>query len=86
MVHEAINAHNDKVNLFKRLRNVSHNRFRGEHVQLDAFIISKTDFSQMRKTWDMNRAEFAQWHILFRNPDRRNTDYLAPIFNDDIPL
>ncbi len=86
MVHEAINAHNDKVNLFKRLRNVSHNRFRGEHVQLDAFIISKTDFPQMRKTWDMNRHEFAQWHILFRNPDRRNTDYLAPIFNDDTPL
>ncbi len=82
MVHEAINEHNDKVTLFKRLRDVSYNHFRGEHVQLDAFIISKTDFPQMRKNWNMARAEFAAWHILFRSADRQQTGYLAPIFTE----
>ena len=84
MVHEAINEHNDKVNLFRRLRELSHNRFRGEHVQLDAFIISKTDFPRMRDTWHMERAEFEAWHILFREPDPRKIDYLNPIFAETL--
>ena len=83
MVHEAINARNDKVNLFKRLRDLSYNRFRGEHVQLDAFIISRTPFVVLRKREDMDKAAFAeQHHILFPDLDRRNPTYLAPIFTE----
>lgn len=83
MVHEAINARNDKVNLFKRLRDLSHNRFRGEHVQLDAFIISRTRFIVLGKKWDMDEADFAeQHHILFPGLDRDNPTYLSPIFTE----
>lgn len=78
MVHEAINAHNDKVNLFKRLRDLSHNRFRGDHVQLDAFIISRTRFVDLGKKWGMDKAAFTERHILF--PDLGNPAYLEPIF------
>lgn len=85
MVHEAINEHNDKVNLFKRLRALSHNRFRGEHVQLDAFIISRTRFVTLHDKWQMDKTAFAEQHILFPDPSGQNTDYLAPIFNDGTP-
>ena len=82
MVHEVINEHNDKITLFKRLRTLSHKRFRGEHVQMDAFMISRTSMSNLiRKYRDENRDTFAEkWHILFRN----DTDptYLSPIFQD----
>lgn len=81
MVHEAINEHNDKVTLFKRLRDLSYERFRGEHVQMDSFIISKTDFHTLRRREGMDRPEFAKkWHILFRDP--ADPAYLSPIFQD----
>ena len=85
MIHDAINEHNDKITLFKRLRNFSHKRFRGEHVQMDAFMISRTSLSNLlRKNPDENRQTFAEeWHILFRDPV--NLDYLSPIFQDSDP-
>ena len=49
MVHDPINEHNDKITLFKRLRDLSHERFRGEHVQMDAFMISRTSLSTVRQ-------------------------------------
>ena len=80
MVHDAINKHNDKVTLFKRLRTLSYERFRGEHVQMDSFIISKTDFPVLRRREGMDRQEFAEeWHILFRTDDPA---YLEPIFQE----
>ena len=80
MVHEAINEHNEKITLFKRLRTLSHERFRGEHVQMDSFIISKTDFPTLRRREGMDRPGFEAWHILFRNP--ADPTYLSPIFQE----
>ena len=84
MVHDVINEYNDKVTLFKRLRTISHERFRGEHVQMDSFIISKTAFSVLHRREGMKIQEFAEdWHILFRTDD---PDYLDPIFQEqDLP-
>ena len=80
MVHDTINEHNDKVTLFKRLQDLSYERFRGEHVQMDSFIISKTDFPVLRSRERMDRQAFAEeWHILFRTDD---PDYLDPIFQE----
>ena len=80
MVHDAINEHNEKITLFKRLRTLSYERFRGEHVQMDSFIISKTNFQVLRHREGMERPEFAkEWHILFRTDDPA---YLKPIFQD----
>ncbi len=85
MVHDPINEHNDKITLFKRLRDLSHERFRGEHVQMDAFMISRTSLSTVRqKNPNENKETLAQnWHILFRDP--LNLDYLSPIFQDSAP-
>ena len=85
MIHDAINEHNDKITLFKRLRDLSHKRFRGEHVQLDAFMISRTTLTNLQRRYpDENRQTFAEeWHILFRDPV--NLDYLSPIFQDSDP-
>ena len=81
MVHNAINEHNLKVTLFKRLRALSYERFRGEHVQMDSFIISKTDFQVLRRREGMERQEFSEeWHILFRDP--ADPAYLFPIFQE----
>ncbi len=81
MVHDAVNEHNDKITLFKRLRTVSYERFRGEHVQMDSFIISKTDFQVLRRREGMERQEFAdEWHILFRT--EADPSYLSPIFQE----
>ena len=78
MVHDAVNEHNEKIMLFKRLRTLSYERFRGEHVQMDSFIISKTDFQALRRREGIDRPEFAEkWHILFRTDD---PTYLKPIF------
>ncbi len=84
MVHDTINEHNDKVTLFKRLQDLSYERFRGEHVQMDSFIISKTDFPVLRSRERMDRQAFAEeWHILFRTD---KLDYLDPIFQEqDLP-
>ena len=66
--------------LFKRLRDFSHERFRGEHVILDAFIISKTSLQDLQRRYpDISKETFAEnWHILFKDPV--NLDYLTPIF------
>ena len=81
MVHDAVNEHNEKITLFKRLRDLSYERFRGNHVQMDSFIISKTDFSILRRREGMDRQEFAEeWHILFRDP--ADPAYLSPIFQE----
>ena len=83
MVHDAINEHNEKITLFKRLRNLSYERFRANHVQMDSFIISKTDFHTLRHREGMDRPEFAkEWHILFRTDD---PTYLEPIFQAQDP-
>ena len=85
MVHDAVNEHNEKITLFKRLRTLSYERFRGEHVQMDSFIISKTDFPILRRREGIDRPEFAEeWHILFRDPT--DPTYLSPIFQyPDLP-
>ncbi|MYC78810.1 restriction endonuclease subunit R [Candidatus Poribacteria bacterium] len=84
MVHDAINEHNEKITLFKRLRTLSYERFRGEHVQMDSFIISKTDFQVLRRREGIERREFAEeWHILFRDP--ADPTYLSPIFQEYTP-
>ena len=81
MVHEDINEDNDKLTLFKRLRYLSYERFRYEHVQMDAFIISRTSLSDLIGRYpDEDRDSFAEkWHILFRTDD---PTYLKPIFQD----
>ena len=81
MVHEDINENNDKLTLFKRLRDISHKRFRGEHVQMDAFVISRTSFSDLTDRYpDEDRDSLAEeWHILFPSDD---PDYLDPIFQE----
>ena len=83
MVHEPIHEDNSKITLFKRLREISNQRFRGEHVHMDAFIISTTDFADLRRRYsNMNRQDFEAWHILFPNSD--DPTYLSPIF-EEIP-
>ncbi|RKU16566.1 restriction endonuclease subunit R [Candidatus Poribacteria bacterium] len=79
MVHEDINEDNDKLTLFKRLRELSYERFRFEHVQMDAFVISRTSLSDLISRYpDEDRNSFAEkWHILFRTDD---PTYLEPIF------
>ncbi len=80
MVHEAINEHNPKVTLFRELRELSYQRFRGEHVQMDSFIISGTDFPTLRRREGMDKQQFETWHILFR--DSADPAYLSPIFEE----
>ncbi len=81
MVHEAINEYNEKITLFKRLQTLSHERFRGEHVQMDSFIISETVFPDLRRKYpNMDAYRFRELHILFRNPD--DPTYLSPIFQE----
>ena len=79
MVHEDINENNDKLTLFKRLQDLSNERFRFEHVQMDAFVISRTSLSDLIGRYpDEDRDTFAEkWHILFRTDDPA---YLEPIF------
>ena len=81
MVHEDINEDNDKLTLFKRLRDISRERFRFEHVQMDAFVISRTSLSDLIGRYpDEDRDSFAEkWHILFRTGD---PTYLEPIFQE----
>ena len=81
MVHEDINQNNDKLTLFKRLRDISYKRLRAEHVQMDAFVISRTSLSDLvGKYPDEDRDTFAEkWHILFRTDD---PTYLDPIFQE----
>ena len=82
MVHDAINEQNEKVTLFKRLHTISKNNdgFLKHRVQMDSFIISKTDFSVLSSREGMDKDTFAdEWHILFRTSD---SNYLSPIFQD----
>ena len=81
MIHEDINENNDKLTLFKRLRDLSHERFRFEHVQMDAFVISRTSPSDLIGRYpDEDKDTFAEkWHILFRSDD---PTYLEPIFQE----
>ena len=79
MVYEDIHEDNPKINLFRRLREISHHRFRDEHVHMDSFIISTTDFADLRRRYPrMNRQDFEAWHILFPRSD--DPTYLSPIF------
>ena len=82
MIYDAINENNEKITLFKRFRTLSHERFRGEHVKMDAFMISKTSIQDLQRKYpDISKESFADdWHILFRDPV--NLDYLSPIFQD----
>ena len=81
MVHEDINENNHKLTLFKRLRDLSYERFRVEHVQMDAFVISRTSLSDLRRRYpEEDKDTFAEkWHILFRAD---NPTYLEPIFQE----
>ena len=86
MVYEDINEHNPKINLFKRLREISNQRFRADRVHMDAFIISTTDFAdiRLRRYTNMNKQDFVQdWHILF--PNSNDLTYLSPIFEETLP-
>lgn len=81
MIHEPINKHNPKIILFKRLRDFSYKRFRGEHVQMDSYIISKTPLTKLRYRGGIGKQELGEtWHILF--PDPNDVSYLSPIFQD----
>ena len=85
MVHEDINEDNNKLILFRRFQRLSYERFRFEHVQMDAFVISRTSLSDLIGRYpDEDRDSFAEkWHILFRTD---NLDYLDPIFQEqDLP-
>ena len=84
MIHEPINTNNPKIMLFKRLRDFSYKRFRGEHVQMDSFIISKTPLTKLRYRGSIGKQELEEkWHILF--PDHDDLTYLDPIFQDSDP-
>lgn len=83
MIYDAINENNEKITLFKRFHTLSQEHFRGEHVLLDAFIISRTSLQDLQRRYpDISEETFAEnWHILFRDPV--NLDYLTPIFQDN---
>ncbi|MYI93031.1 restriction endonuclease subunit R, partial [Candidatus Poribacteria bacterium] len=84
MIHEPINENNPKIMLFKRLRDFSYRRFRGEHVQMDSFIISDTRITKLRHRGGKGKQELQEnWHILF--PDENDLSYLSPIFQDSDP-
>ena len=81
MVHEAIHEYNEKITFFKRLNTLSDKRFRGEHVQMDSFIISETAFPDLRRKYPhMDEQKFKKLHILFRNDI--DLTYLSPIFQE----
>ena len=82
MIHEPINENNPKIMQFKRLRDFSYKRFRGEHVQMDSFIISQTPITKLRYRGGKDKQELQEkWHILF--PDKNDHTYLSPIFQDN---
>ena len=85
MVHDAINEHNEKITLFKRLRIFPYEALPWQtRVQMDSFIISKTDFHLLRSREGMDRQKFAEeWHILFRTDG--DPSYLSPIFREISP-
>ena len=76
------NEYNEKINLSKRLCSLSYEHFRGEHVQMNDYMISKTSINDLQRKYpDENRDTFAgDWHILFRDPV--NLNYLSPIFQE----
>ena len=79
MVHEVIDEDNEKIRLFERLKTLSYERFRAEHIELDSFMISKTPLPDLvRKYQHMDSEKFKDLHILF--PNSTNRDYLSPIF------
>ena len=81
MVHEAINNYNDKISLYKRLRELSEKQhFRDGGVYMDSYIISTTDFPTLRRKYGKDIQHFEALHILFRDPLR--FDYLSPIFQE----
>ena len=81
MIHEPINKQNPKIMQFKRLRDFSYKRFRGEHVQMDSYIISTTPITKLRYRGGKGKQELQEnWHILF--PDSNDVSYLSPIFHD----
>lgn len=83
MIHDPVNEHNDRVMLFKTVQDISTNNddFRIKQVQMDSYIITKTDFTVLSKREGIpNTDTFAdEWHILFRTQDPK---YLSPIFQD----
>ena len=85
MVHEAINKYNDKILLYKRLRELSEKQhFEQKSVHMDSYIISTTDFPTLiGKHPDMTKQDFDNLHILCRNP--LNPAYLSPIFEESSP-
>ena len=85
MVHEAINNYNDKILLYKRLRELSEKQhFEEKSVHMDSYIISTTDFPTLiGKHPDMTKQDFDNLHILCRNP--LNPAYLSPIFEEVPP-
>ena len=84
MLHEAIHEDNDIINLFQRLRNLASQRFGDKHVDMDAFIISRTSLTDLRFRYPrMDRNQFEAWHILFRDPT--DLTYLSPIFQGTPP-
>ena len=85
MVYEAINNYNDKISLYKRLRELSEKQhFQDEGVHMDSYIISTTDWPTLKsKHPDMTEQDFKNLHILCRNP--ADPTYLSPIFEATPP-
>ena len=87
MIHEDAPEYSDKVQLYKRLRDLSvamSERSGVDDVTLDSFVVSATPHRILRRKFqgDWSRNEFANEHILF--PDRdREYDYLSMILGND---
>ena len=80
MEYEVIREDNPKINFFKKLRKISHERFGSKNFHMGAFIISTTEFIDFRSSTNMNRQDFATLHILFRKAG--DPTYLSPIFQE----
>lgn len=86
MRHELPYHNNEKATLYARLPQLANEIAQRSNtkvpVELDAFIISATQYNELSKTFDdgsWNRKRFTQNHILFLEPDN-DYDYLEIIF------
>lgn len=75
--------HNDKVELYRTLRDLSDRLAGGEggEISLDSYIVSATPYNELNKKWGggWTRDHFARKHVLFEEDlDTRMPDVLAP--------
>ncbi len=86
MIHENAYAHDDKTRLHERLPDLAREisqRSGVSDVQLDSFIISQTEYSDLKKRYDSGDwglDDFAMRHILFPKRDDQY-DYMKRILS-----